>query len=81
MRHREFRGEGRAAVDLLVQQAIIYVQRAGGATWTFRQGRSETAVTVSGRLRVSAAEGIREAVFAGLGLFLSAAPSGCSRRS
>jgi DNA-binding transcriptional LysR family regulator len=54
--------------DLLRHQAIIYEQRDGGATWAFRQGTSETTITVSGRLRVSAGEGIREGVLAGLGL-------------
>ncbi|MGA7261621.1 MAG: LysR family transcriptional regulator [Stellaceae bacterium] len=54
--------------DLLAHLAIVYEQRDGGATWTFRQGTSETTVTVSGRLRVSAGEGIREGVLAGLGL-------------
>jgi DNA-binding transcriptional LysR family regulator len=54
--------------DLLSRQAVIYEQRPGGATWTFRQGTTETSVTLKGRLRVSAAEGIRAAVLAGLGL-------------
>jgi DNA-binding transcriptional LysR family regulator len=54
--------------DLLAHLAIVYEQRDGGATRTFRQGTSETTVTVSGRLRVSAGEGIREGVLAGLGL-------------
>jgi DNA-binding transcriptional LysR family regulator len=52
--------------DLLTHRAIVYEQRDGGAIWTFRQGTSETTVTVNGRLRVSAGEGIR--VLAGLGL-------------
>jgi DNA-binding transcriptional LysR family regulator len=55
-------------VDLLAHQAIVYAQRDGGATWAFRQGSSETTVTVSGRLRVSAGEGIREGVLGGLGV-------------
>jgi DNA-binding transcriptional LysR family regulator len=55
--------------DLVTHQAVIYEQRrAGGATWIFRQGSAEVAVTVSGRLRVSAAEGVREGVLAGLGV-------------
>ena len=54
--------------ELLGHQAVIYDQRQGGRSWTFRQGSAEVSVTVNGRLRVSAAEGAREAVFAGLGL-------------
>src|SRR5438046_3108213 len=38
-----------------------------GVSWGFRKGTSETSVTLSGRLRVSASEGIREGVLAGLG--------------
>ena len=39
--------------------------------WTFRQGDVETSVTVRGRVRVTAAEGVRAAVFAGLGLAIA----------
>jgi DNA-binding transcriptional LysR family regulator len=34
----------------------------------FRKGSTETSVTVDGRVRITAAEGVREAVLAGLGL-------------
>src|SRR6266566_5046072 len=51
-----FAAHGRPKVpgDLIEHQAVIYEQRAGGPTWTFRQGTTETTVTVRGRLRVSA---------------------------
>jgi DNA-binding transcriptional LysR family regulator len=61
------RGVPQTPADLLAHQAIVYEQRDGGASWAFRQGTSETTITVSGRLRVSAGEGLREAVLAGLG--------------
>ena len=61
-------GTPRTPTDLQAHQAIIYDQRQGGEVWTFRQGSAEVSVAVNGRLRVSAAEGVREAVFAGLGL-------------
>ena len=55
--------------ELVAHQAVIYEHsRAGGATWVFRKGTAEVAVTVSGRLRVSAAEGVREGVLSGLGV-------------
>jgi len=54
--------------DLQSHQAIIYEQRGGGAEWRFRQGDVEIPATLKGRVRVNAAEGVREAVFAGLGL-------------
>ena len=67
----EARGMPQTPADLLAHHAIVYEQRDGGATWAFRQGTSETTVSVSGRLRVSAGEGIREGVLAGLGARLA----------
>jgi DNA-binding transcriptional LysR family regulator len=65
----ETHGVPRTPADLAMHQAVIYDQRrAGGTIWTFRQGAAEVIVHVSGRLRVTAAEGVREGVFAGLGL-------------
>ena len=61
------RGMPRAPADLLRHQAVIYEQRDGGAAWTFRQSTSETTITMNGRVRVSASEGLRAAVLAGLG--------------
>ena len=40
----------------------------GRATWSFRRGTAEETVTLKGNVRTTAAEGLREAVFAGLGL-------------
>ena len=61
------RGMPRAPADLLRHEAVIYEQRDGGAAWSFRQGTSETSISMNGRLRVSAGEGLRAAVLAGLG--------------
>lgn len=54
--------------DLLAHDAVIYAQRGGGAVWTFRRADAELSVTVQGRLRVTAAEGVRAAVLAHAGL-------------
>ena len=67
----EEKGVPQTPADLLAREAIIYAQRDGGANWTFRQGTSETTVTVNGRLRVSATEGVREGVLAGLGFAIA----------
>jgi DNA-binding transcriptional LysR family regulator len=61
-------GEPTSPADLRTHQAVIYDHRCGGATWTFANGVAETSVTLKSRVRVTAAEGVREAVFAGLGL-------------
>jgi DNA-binding transcriptional LysR family regulator len=60
-----------AAMEIFVSVAeagsCVYSQR-GGESWTFSRNGDEEDVTVSGRLRVSAAEGIRTAVLSGMGL-------------
>ena len=64
----EAAGEPMTPADLASHQAVIYDLRGGGAVWTFTQGTAESAVTMKGRVRLTAAEGVREAVFAGMGL-------------
>jgi DNA-binding transcriptional LysR family regulator len=54
--------------ELTSHEAILYNQRGGGGTWTFRRENTDVAVVVSGRVAVTAAEGIRAAVLADLGL-------------
>ena len=61
-------GEPTTPADLIDHQAVIYDQRGGGTVWSFTQGSAETAVTLKSRMRINAAEGVREAVFAGIGL-------------
>jgi DNA-binding transcriptional LysR family regulator len=61
-------GVPRVPADLPVHQTVIYDQRGGGPGWTFSKGTDEAAVILKGRVRVTAAEGVREAVFAGLGI-------------
>jgi DNA-binding transcriptional LysR family regulator len=55
-------------VDLLTHQTITYARRGGGESWTFRRGADEITVTLRGRLRIDAAEGVRAAVLADGGL-------------
>lgn len=52
--------------DLATHQAIVYSQL--GDSWTFRRNGTEASVAVRGRVRLSAAEGIRAAVLADMGL-------------
>lgn len=61
-------GEPVTPAELGDHEAIIYDQRGGGDVWMFVRGAAENAVTIKGRLRTTAAEGVREAVFAGIGL-------------
>jgi DNA-binding transcriptional LysR family regulator len=52
-------------------RAVIYDRGGGGTHWIFRRARTEIEVTLKGRLRVSAAEGVRAAVLANLGLAIT----------
>ncbi|WP_042876935.1 LysR family transcriptional regulator [Cupriavidus necator] len=58
-------------MDLIGHQAVVYDQRGGGDTWVFRQGSAETSVVIRGRVRSTAAEGVREAVLSDLGFTIS----------
>jgi DNA-binding transcriptional LysR family regulator len=58
--------------ELATHAAVIYT-RQGAGTWCFRQGATEVSITVSGPLRVSAAEGVRAAVLADMGLTITSA--------
>jgi DNA-binding transcriptional LysR family regulator len=64
-------GEPASPAELTSHEAVIYSQGGGGSSWTFRRGDAETSVTLEGRVRVTAAEGVRAAVFAGLGLTIA----------
>ena len=48
---------------------MVYTQI--GNSWTFRKAKTETSVALAGRVRVTAAEGIRAAVKADMGLTIS----------
>jgi DNA-binding transcriptional LysR family regulator len=64
----ESHGEPTSPADLGAHQAVVYDLRSGGTVWNFNQGPVQSAVTIKGRIRLTAAEGVREAVFAGMGL-------------
>ena len=68
----EQHGEPACPADLSQHQAVIYTL-AGGAHWPFKKADEEQTVTVNGRIRVSAAEGLREAVLAHQGLTMASA--------
>src|SRR5437016_136431 len=53
--------------ELSKHQAVVYLQGEGGI-WSFRRDSSEAAVKVQSRLKVTAAEGVRAAVLAHVGL-------------
>ena len=53
--------------DLAQRPAVIYTRDGGGSAWTFRKDGTALDIVLQGRLRMSASEGVRAAVLAGLG--------------
>ncbi|AQT03927.1 LysR family transcriptional regulator [Acetobacter persici] len=62
-------GIPRTPADLTNHDAIIYSQLP--SVWSFTQNGAALSVSVSGRLKVSAAEGLRAAVLANMGLSIA----------
>ena len=62
-------GEPHSPADLAVHQAVIYSQLPNA--WSFTRDGAEVSVSVHGRVRVSAAEGLRAAVLADMGLTIA----------
>lgn len=56
--------------DLARHEAPTFLQPGIPTTWSFARGEERESVTVGGRLRMTAHEGVREAVLAGLGVAL-----------
>lgn len=54
--------------SLLAHDAVIYSTSADAEAWRFKQGASELSINVRKKLSASAAEGVRAAVIAGVGL-------------
>jgi DNA-binding transcriptional LysR family regulator len=58
----------RVPQDLSKLEAVIYNRGGGGATWTFSRGTAKAEVELQGRLHIGAAEGVRAAVLAHMGI-------------
>ncbi|WP_226477286.1 LysR family transcriptional regulator [Pseudomonas sp. MWU16-30323] len=57
--------------DLADHEAVIYTLGGGGTSWVFKKDGAEQPVALSGRIRVSAAEGVRTAVLSNYSLTVS----------
>ena len=64
-------GEPTGPSELASHEAVIYAQSGGGPVWSFRRDGAELVVTLKGRLRVTAAEGVRAAVLAHGGIAIT----------
>lgn len=66
-------GRPESPADLADHEAVIYALGGGGTSWSFKKDGSEQSATLSGRVRVSAAEGVRTAVLSNYSLTVSSA--------
>jgi DNA-binding transcriptional LysR family regulator len=67
-------GTPRSPAELASHQAVIYSRGRGDESWrswTFRKATAEVSVVLQGRLKVTAAEGVREAVNCDMALAVS----------
>lgn len=62
------RGEPAFPAELQAHEGIVCERVDGGEIWSFRNDQAEVTVAVNGRVRVSAAEGVKAAVLADMGL-------------
>jgi DNA-binding transcriptional LysR family regulator len=65
-------GTPKSPDELISHQAIILTRGGGRDSFTFRKADAEISVTLHGRLKVTQAEGLREAVNCDLGFAVSA---------
>jgi len=61
-------GTPQTPADLIGHEAVIYTRDPYYEAFPFTRGTEEISVALSGRVRVSATDGMREAVLAGIGL-------------
>jgi DNA-binding transcriptional LysR family regulator len=61
-------GTPQTPAELVAHDAVIHTRRGGGDVWSFKKGTAEISITVKARIRASAAEAVREAVMADLGM-------------
>jgi DNA-binding transcriptional LysR family regulator len=61
-------GEPRHPAELITHQSIVYNRAGSGTACMFQCGERQEPVTLEGRVRVSAAEGVRAAVMADMGI-------------
>jgi DNA-binding transcriptional LysR family regulator len=65
------RGRPKSPSELARHETVIYAQRGGGASWRFRKEGAEVSIVVSGRVQVTAAEGVRAAVLGNMGVAIA----------
>jgi DNA-binding transcriptional LysR family regulator len=57
--------------DLSRHEVVVYSRRGGGDSWSFKKGDTVSTISVSGRIRSGAAEGVRAAVLEDMGIAIA----------
>jgi DNA-binding transcriptional LysR family regulator len=70
-RYFERYGAPQSPADLLAHKALIYTRGDGGESWQFRKETTDVSVRLQGRVKISATEGLRAAVFANMGIAIA----------
>ncbi|WP_233511046.1 LysR family transcriptional regulator [Dyella psychrodurans] len=70
-RYLQSHGTPRTPAELAQHEIVVYSPNGGNAAWDFQRGDTVTSVVVTGRIHVSAAEGVRAAVLADMGIAIA----------
>jgi DNA-binding transcriptional LysR family regulator len=70
-RYVHMHGAPNTPAELAQHEAVVYSPNGGTTAWDFQHGDTAVSVMVNGRLLVSAAEGVRAAVLADMGIAIA----------
>jgi DNA-binding transcriptional LysR family regulator len=70
-RYLQAHGKPKTPAELAQHEIVVYSPNGGNTAWDFQRGDTAVSVMVTGRLQVSAAEGVRAAVLADMGIAIA----------
>lgn len=70
-RYIQSNGAPKTPAELARHEAVVYSPNGGNTSWDFQRGDTVVSVMVAGRIVVSAAEGVRAAVLADMGIAIA----------
>lgn len=70
-RYLQSHGTPKTPAELAQHEIVVYSPNGGSTSWDFQRNDAVVSVMVSGRIQVSAAEGVRAAVLADMGIAIA----------
>ncbi|GLQ50654.1 LysR family transcriptional regulator [Dyella flava] len=70
-RYIQAHGKPKTPAELAQHEIVVYSPTGGNTAWDFQRGDTVASVMVTGRVQVSAAEGVRAAVLADIGIAIA----------